>query len=414
MNPQPTETVRPRDVQSHGGAPSPAPHRASKFWLYSVPALCLALFAGLVLWKVESRLRVRAELVPAASDDGAFSVAIVHPTHSNASQTVTVPGNVQAYVETPIYARTDGYLRKWYVDIGGRVKAGELLATIDTPEVDQQLVQAEAAQLQAQANLDLAKTTADRWQNLLKADGVSQQEVDQNVAAYKARQADFNAAVANVDRLKYLQSFQRVTAPFSGVITVRSVDIGALIQSGNAKQLFQLAQIDILRVFVNVPENYANDIHLGLPAELNIAEFPGRTFTGTVAHTSGSIDPASRTLLTEVQVQNPKGELLPGAYAQVTFHIKGAVTPLVVPGNTLIFRSSGPEVAVVDADNTAHLRKVTIGRDFGNSLEVISGLREDDSVILNPSDSLQDGTLVSVTQGQTPSSSGSAQPPAGR
>lgn len=414
MNPQPTETVRSRDV--HGGAPSPspAPHRASKFWLYSVPALCLALFAGLVLWKVESRLRVRAELVPTASDDGAFSVAIVHPTHSNASQAVTVPGDVQAYVETPIYARTDGYLRKWYVDIGGRVKAGDLLATIDTPEVDQQLVQAEAAQLQAQANLDLAKTTADRWQNLLKSDGVSQQEVDQNVAAYKARQADFNAAVANVDRLKYLQSFQRVTAPFSGVITVRSVDIGALIQSGNAKQLFQLAQIDILRVFVNVPENYANDIHLGLPADLNIAEFPGRTFTGTVAHTSGSIDPASRTLLTEVQVQNPKGELLPGAYAQVTFHIKGAVTPLVVPGNTLIFRSSGPEVAVVDANNAAHLRKVTIGRDFGNSLEVISGLREDDSVILNPSDSLQDGTLVSVTQGQTPSSSGSAQPPAGR
>ena len=414
MNPQPTETVRSRDV--HGGAPSPspAPHRASKFWLYSVPALCLALFAGLVLWKVESRLRVRAELVPTASDDGAFSVAIVHPTHSNASQEVTVPGDVQAYVETPIYARTDGYLRKWYVDIGGRVKAGDLLATIDTPEVDQQLVQAEAAQLQAQANLDLAKTTADRWQNLLKSDGVSQQEVDQNVAAYKARQADFNAAVANVDRLKYLQSFQRVTAPFSGVITVRSVDIGALIQSGNAKQLFQLAQIDILRVYVNVPENYANDIHLGLPADLNIAEFPGRTFTGKVVHTSGAIDPASRTLLTEVQVPNPKGELLPGAYAQVTFHIKGAVTPLVVPGNTLIFRSSGPEVAVVDANNAAHLRKVTIGRDFGNSLEVISGLREDDSVILNPSDSLQDGTLVSVTQGQTPSSSGSAQPPAGR
>lgn len=403
MNPQSTETApsstRPTGATGHGHEPSSA--RAPRFWVYTAPALVLALFVGLVFWRVQLRERVKAALIPAAEEADAFPVSVVHPRHSNTSQPVSFPGDVQAYVETPIYARTNGYLKKWYVDIGGRVKSGELLATIDTPEVDQQLRQAEAAQQQAQANLDLAKSTADRWENLLKSDGVSQQEVDQNVAAYKARQADFAAAVANVDRLKYLQSFQQVTAPFAGVVTQRNIDIGSLIDNGNTKQLFHLAQIDVLRVYVSVPEGFSNDVKVGMPAELHIAEFPNRTFEGKVAHTAGAIDSTSRTLLTEVQVPNPKGDLLPGAYAQVSFQFKGAAMPLVIPANTLVFRAQGTQVAVVDSANTVHLRSVTIGRDFGNSLEIVSGLTEQDSVVLNPPDSIADGSPVAIQSQQT-------------
>jgi multidrug efflux pump subunit AcrA (membrane-fusion protein) len=216
MNPQFTETEHTTEPVR---APkmTQVPHHSSRFWLYSIPAILLALFAGLTYWRVQSRNRVNAELIPAASQSEQIPVAVMHPTHTNTSRELTIPGDVQAYVETPIYARTDGYLKHWYVDIGGRVKDGQLLATIDTPEIDQQLKQAEAAQLQAQANLDLAKSTAERWHNLLKSDGVSQQEVDTNDAAYKARQADYYAAVANVERLKSMQSFQQVTAPFAGV-----------------------------------------------------------------------------------------------------------------------------------------------------------------------------------------------------
>lgn len=408
MNPQPTETIHPSatDREAAGRVHRPGPHASgtSKLLRYTVPAVCLALFAGLVYWRVENRARVQAQLNPIVANADEIPVAVVHPQRSDGGQNITFPGNVQAFVETPIYARTAGYLTKWYVDIGGRVQAGQLLAQIDTPEVDQQLRQAQAAQLQAQANLDLAKTTADRWQNLLKSDGVSQQEVDQNVSAYKARQADFEAAVANVDRLKYLQSFQRVTAPFSGVVTARNVDIGALIADGNTQQLFKMAQIDVLRVYVNVPEPYGNAMVAGVPAELHVAEFVNRTFAGKVVRTAGAIDPASRTLLTEVDVPNPKGEIMPGAYAEVAFHLKSVARPLVVPSNTLIFRSPGAQVAVVE-NNHARLRSVSIGRDFGSSLEIVSGLTDNDEVILNPPDSLIDGQPVTVQQTQ-PSETG--------
>ena len=402
MNPQFTETEQTTEPARESKMTA-APRHASRFWLYTIPAILLALFAGLAYWRVQARNRVSAELIPAAAQSEEIPVAVMHPARSNASRELTIPGDVQAYVETPIYARTDGYLKRWYVDIGGKVKEGQLLATIDTPEIDQQLKQAEAAQLQAQANLDLARTTAERWHNLLKSDGVSQQEVDTNDAAYKARQADYAAAVANVERLKSLQSFQQVTAPFAGVITARDIDIGALITNGTAKELFKLAQIDVMRVYVNVPEGYSNDMRIGLPAELHIAEFPNRIFTGKVAHTAGAIDPASRTLLTEVQVPNPKGELFPGSYAEVTFKITSAEPPLVVPSNTLIFRSAGPQVAVVDSRHMARLRNVTVGRDFGTSLEILSGLQPNDLVILNPPDSLADGAEVSPQETDTSS-----------
>jgi RND family efflux transporter MFP subunit len=377
------------------------PSGGSRFLGYLLAAVCLAAFAGLVFWRIQARLRVQAEFSPTGADANKVPVQVVHPQHSDANSDLTIPGNVQAYVETPIYARTDGYLKKWYVDIGGRVKAGELLATIDSPEVDQQLNQAEAALLQAQANLDLAKTTAVRYQSLLETGSVAQQDVDQSASAYKAGEANLNAANANVQRLKDLQSFEQVTAPFSGVITARNVDPGALITSGSgstAVQLFRLAQIDTLRVYVNVPEGYGQDMQPGVSAELHIAEFPNRTFTGKVARNAGAIDPTSRTLLTEVQVENPKGELMPGSYAEVTFHLKSSNQPLVIPSNALLFRAAGPEVALVDKGDTAHLQKIAVGRDFGTSLEVISGLRPEDSVIVNPPDSISDGIPVAVEE----------------
>jgi RND family efflux transporter MFP subunit len=410
MNPRVTETEQITEPV-RGAEMPPTGRHASRVWLYTIPAVVLALFAALGYWRVQERNRVRAELIPAAAQAEEIAVAVTHPTRSSASRELTIPGNVQAYVETPIYARTDGYLKRWYVDIGGHVKEGQLLATIDTPEVDQQLRQAEAAQLQAQANLDLAKTTADRWHTLLKSDGVSQQEVDTNDAAYKARQADYAAAVANVERLKSMQSYQQVVAPFAGVITVRDIDIGALIANSNAKELFRLAQIDVLRVYVNVPEGYSSDMRVGQPAELHIAEFPNRVFSGKVAHTSGAIDPTSRTLLTEVQVPNPNGNLMPGSYAEVTFHIANGQPPLIVPGNTLIFRSAGAQVAVVDSSHAARLRDVKVGRDFGTSLEILSGLRPDDTIIVNPPDSISDGDKVLVQQTAETPSSGAAQPP---
>jgi membrane fusion protein, multidrug efflux system len=278
--------------------------------------------------------------------------------------------------------------------------------------VDQQLAQAEAAQLQAQANLDLAKTTADRWHLLLKSDGVSQQEVDQNDAALKARQADLNAAAANVRRLSDEQSFQSVTAPFSGILTARNVDTGALISNGTSQALFRLAQIDVLRVYVNVPESYSEDIRPGIEAELNVAELPGRVFKGRVVRSAGAIDPASKTLLTEVDVPNPKGDLLPGAYAQVVFHLRTSNPPLTIPSNTLIFRTSNTQVAVAE-NGVARLRNVVIGRDLGTSLEVISGLESGDAVILNPPDSLADGAAISVqSAGETPAPPPPRQPAA--
>ncbi|HEY4741620.1 MAG TPA: efflux RND transporter periplasmic adaptor subunit [Candidatus Acidoferrales bacterium] len=356
------------------------------------------IFVGLALWGIESRRSVRASLNLSGKSAATTPVAVVHPLPSGTSGEILLPGNIQAYLETPIYARTNGYLKKWYFDIGARVHEGQLLAEIDTPEIDQELRQLEAAQLQAQANLDLAKSTADRWVELLKSDGVSQQEVDQNVSAYKARQADLQAAKANVDRLKDLQSFKRVTAPFSGIVTQRNVDVGALIQNGNAAQLFRMAQTNVLRIYVSVPQAYSRSMVAGVPADLEIPEFPHRTFPGKVVRTAGAIDAASRTLLTEVQVPNPTGELLPGSYATVNFHLKFVDPPLVIPSNTLIFKAQGTQVAVVTQKGAVHLKSVTLGRDLGTSMEVLSGIDANDSIVLNPPDSIGEGDVVNVTQ----------------
>jgi len=361
-------------------------------------ALGLGVLALSLFFVIYSRWHDRSELVSSTKDAGRTPVSVAHPRRNNAKTGLVLPANVQAFVETPIYARTDGYLKRWLVDIGSQVKAGQLLAEIETPEVDQQLAQMEAAQAQAQANLDLARTTAERWKNLLQFDGVSQQEVDQNVAAYKARQADLNAAIANVGRLKDLQSFQKVVAPFDGIITARNTDVGALITAGTTKELFRLAQTDILRVYVNVPEIYSLSMVPGVPADLRVAEFPNRTFSGKVVRTAGAILPASRTLLTEVRVPNPKGELLPGAFGEVSFHITLPHEPLIIPSSTLLFREKGTQVALVDKNQIVHLQNIVLGRDFGTSVEVISGLTEGDSIIVNPSDSISEGTSVTIEE----------------
>src|ERR1700723_1114462 len=363
-----------------------------------ITVIVLAIVAAVVIGGIVPRLRAKEALQKETYDLAVPTVNVAHAKQGAPQTEIVLPGNMQAFTESPIYARTNGYLKKWYVDIGGRVKAGQLLAEIETPENDQELHQAQAAQVQAEANLDLAKTTADRWQNLLKSDGVSQQEVDQNVSAFHAREADLQAAKANVQRLKDLQSFQRVTAPFDGIVTARNVDVGALIANGNAVQLFRMAQTDVLRIYVQVPQTYSRSIQPGVEAKLTIPEFPHGEFPEKVIRSAGAIDPASRTLLTEVQIPNPKGDILPGAYATVHFKVTLVEPPLAIPPNALLFRSQGPQVAVVTPQGTIHLQAVTMGRDLGTSLEVLDGVKANDNVVVNPPDSIAEGAEVTVTQ----------------
>jgi RND family efflux transporter MFP subunit len=329
------------------------------------------------------------------------TVAVIHPTTEASDENLVLPGTLQAYVESPIYARTNGYLKKWYHDIGSRVKQGDLLVDIDTPEVDQQLSQARADLNTAEANANLSKITAARYQELIKTDGVSKQEVDNAVGDLEAKMASVKSAEANVHRLEDLESFKRVYAPFSGVITRRNVDIGTLINAGNggtSQQLFSLAQTDPIRVYVSVPEAYANSIHAGLGAYLDLTQYPGQKFDGKVVRTSESIDLGTRTLLTEVDVPNHNGALLPGGYAQVHLQVMVTGERLSVPVNALLFRSEGLRAVVVDSNHRLHLKALTVGRDYGTALEVLQGLDAKDWMVLNPADSLEDGQEVHVKE----------------
>jgi RND family efflux transporter MFP subunit len=316
-----------------------------------------------------------------------------------------LPGTLQAYVESPIYARTNGYLKKWYHDIGSSVKKGDLLADIDTPEVDQQLDQARADLNTSKANVQLSEITAARYSELLKTDGVSKQEVDNALGDLAAKRAMVQSSEANVRRLEDLESFKRIYAPFGGVLTQRNVDIGMLINAGNggtSQQLFYLAQTDPIRVYVNVPEAYAPSIHAGLGAYLELTQYPGQKFQGKVVRTANAIDLSTRTLLTEVDVPNASGQLLPGGYAQVHLGVKVKGQRLQVPGNALLFRSEGLRAVVVDANHHAHLQTLAIGRDYGVTLEVLNGLKADDWIVLNPADSLIDGQAVHVKEVPNP------------
>jgi RND family efflux transporter MFP subunit len=359
-------------------------------------------FASQIYSGIRTRVQDAAKLQQTTEQSAVLAVDITHPQGAAPTQEVVLPGSTQAFVDSPIYARTSGYLKNWYFDIGARVKQGDLLAEIETPEIDQQLRQARADLDTALANRDLAQTTADRWQFLQQSGSVSKQETDQTVSNLRAQKAAVESNSANVRRLEDLQSFEKVYAPFDGVITVRSTDIGALINAGAGtptQELFHMASIDKLRLFVAVPEVYSRAAQNGAKASVTLDEFPGETFSGTLVRNSNSIDPASRTLNTEVDVDNPTGRLLPGAYVSVHLKLPEVVRTVTIPANTLLFRSEGLRVGVV-RNEQAVLVPITIGRDFGSTVEVVSGLDRSASVILNPTDSLITGTPVRVSQGK--------------
>ncbi|MGA9527380.1 MAG: efflux RND transporter periplasmic adaptor subunit [Terriglobales bacterium] len=336
------------------------------------------------------------------------TVAVVQPTRGPGTDELVLPGNLQAYVESPIFARTNGYLVKWYKDIGSQVKQGELLATIDTPEVDQELSQARATREQIKAALGLAKISADRWANLRKTDSVSQQEADQQASGYEQAKANLAAADANVRRLEEMESFKNVYAPFSGVLTRRNVDPGALINSGAqaaGRELFDIARIDPLRVYVSVPQAYAPAMKAGVKATVTLQEFPGQKFTAQVVRTADSIDVGTRTLLTEVDVPNKDGKLLSGSFGQVHFATGNSVPQITIPVNAMLFRAEGPQAAVVGSDGKVQLHSIVIGRDYGTSIEILSGVEPTDQIVINPSDSLEAGQQVHVAQ-PSPASGG--------
>jgi RND family efflux transporter MFP subunit len=356
--------------------------------------LILALSGALSLF---SRFRAGRALAKETEIDSVPTVVVVRPMAEKPDEELVLPATLQAYEESPIYARTSGYLLHWYKDIGSHVSKGDLLADIDTPEVDQELSQARAARQQSSAQLDIAKISAERWLNLRKTDSVSQQETDTQTSTYQQAQANLAAADANVRRLEQLESFKRVYAPFSGVLVKRNVDPGALISAGSAGvELFILARVDPLRVFINVPQAYSPAIKNGMPAFITLSEMPGQKFKGTVTRTAEAIDPATRTLLTEVDVPNKDGRLLRGSFGEVHFNPKIDVAKLTIPVNAMLFRKEGPRVAVVGPDNKVQLRPITIGRDYGATLEVLGGVSPDERVIVNPADSLDDGQVVKV------------------
>jgi RND family efflux transporter MFP subunit len=368
-------------------------------WLLLVPAL-LACFAFVTAYARRSTTKSLAATTKTLALE---NVNVIHPQPGSRVTDLTVPGFAQAFSDSPVYARVNGYLRVWNADIGAHVRKGQLLAVIEAPEVDQELRHARAMLTQAQANLQLATVTSARYRDLIKSNSVSQQEVDNNNQNLNSQSANVQAASAEVGRLEQMQGFEKIYAPFDGVITARKTDLGDLINAGNSgvgAELFRISSIGMIRVYVNVPEVYSDAITPGVKTSMEIAALSNRQFTGTVARTSHAIGMNSRTLLTEVDVPNPQGELFPGAYAQVHFHLSLSTVPLVVPGNTILFQAQGPQVGVVDRQNRVELRKITLGRDFGNSVEVVSGISQADAVIANPPDYLVDGMPVAVQVGQ--------------
>jgi RND family efflux transporter MFP subunit len=374
-----------------------------KSWLALV--ITLVVVAALLGSGIWSRVRARTKLKAETAQVALTAVSVVSPKQTAPTQEIILPGNVQPFITSPIYARTNGYLRKWYVDIGARVKQGQLLAVIETPEVDQQLQQARSNLLTAQANLELASITKTRYLGLLKTNAVSQQDVDNAVGTYNANKAIVEADQAAVDQYTALVSFEKIYAPFDGVVTARNTDIGDLINSGSSSavktDLFHIAQPGKLRVYVNVPEEYSQGVKVGMTADLSLAEFPGRRFRGKLVRTADAITVTTRTLLIEIDVDNPTGTLLTGSYAEVHLAVPAQASTLLLPVNTLLFRSEGLRVGIVK-DGKVVLTAVTPGHDFGNQIEIVSGLRPDDQVIINPPDSIISGQAVQIVQATLP------------
>jgi multidrug efflux system membrane fusion protein len=390
---QSTETRHtPPQVTPPPKLPAVPPRKALIIVMLIVVVLALSGAATMF-----TRIRAGHALAKETEIDSVPTVSVVHPIAEKPDEELVLPGSLQAYEESPIYARTTGYLLHWYKDIGSHVNKGELLADIDTPEVDQELSQARAGRQQTVAQRDLAKISADRWQNLRKTDSVSQQEADTQSSAYRQAQATLAAADANVRRLEQMESFKHVYAPFSGVLVKRNVDPGALINAGSGGvALFILAKVDPLRVFTDVPQAYSPAIKSGMPAYVTLQEMPGQKFRGTVARTADAIDPATRTLLTEVDVPNKDGHLLRGSFGEVHFSPKIDTAKVTVPVNAMLFRQEGAQLAIVGPDNKVQLRPITIGRDYGTTLEILGGVSLEDRVIINPAESLENGQQVNV------------------
>ena len=382
----------------------PQPPRSSRPWV--IAAIAFAIVAAVVIAGILPRVKARTALRKETTEMAIPTVSVVQLKRAAAAQEIVLPANVQAFADSPIYARTNGYLKRWYVDIGAHVHQGQLLAEIETPEVDQQLRQARAELETARSNLSISQITAERYAGLLKTDSVSKQEADNAAADYSSKKAIVQSSEANVRRLEELQSFEKIYAPFDGVITARNTDIGALIDAGSSggtrTELFHIAQPDKLRVYVNVPEAYAGSAKPGLTADLTLTEFPGRRFQGTLVRTANAIDQATRTLLVEISVPNPTGTLLSGAYAEVHFKVPNATSAFILPVNTLLFRSEGLRVGAVDDHQRVQLKPITIGHDYGNEVEVVAGLTGNESIVLNPPDSLTSGQQVRLAQPSTP------------
>jgi RND family efflux transporter MFP subunit len=377
--------------------------RSRKSWLVLViAAIIVAALLGSGIWsRVKASTTLRAETAQAALT----AVSVVSPKQTAPADEIILPGNVQPFINSPIYSRTNGYLKKWFFDIGAHVKKGQLLAVIETPEVDQQLQQARSNLLTAQANLELASITKTRYQGLLKSNAVAQQDVDNAVGTYNANKSIVEADKAAVEQYSALASFEKIYAPFDGVITARNTDIGDLISSGSGSgvktDLFHIAQPGKLRVYVNVPEEYSQGIKTGMIADLTLAEFPGRKFRGKLVRTAEAINVTTRTLLIEIDLENPSGTLLSGSYAEVHLAVPTRASTFLLPVNTLMFRSEGLHVATVN-DGKAVLTAVTPGHDFGNQIEIVSGLKMDDQVIINPPDSIVSGQAVRIVQATLP------------
>jgi RND family efflux transporter MFP subunit len=370
--------------------------RTLKIVLIVVIAVLVAGFV--VIRGIHSRIDAAASIKERTLEQAIPSVSVIHAKRGELKEEISLPGNIMAFVDAPVYARTSGYLKKWYTDIGTRVKTGELLAEIDSPEVDQQLAQAKAQLATAQANLKLAEVTMNRDLGMMK-DAIPRQDVDNAIGAWEADKATVESQAANVKHLEQLVAFEKVFAPFDGLITARNTDTGQLVNAGNggvAQELFRISATDKLRIFISVPQSYSSAAAPGVGADLTLIEAPGKHYAGKVARNTGSIDPTTRTLLTEVDIDNGSGQLMPGAYAEVHLKLPAATAALVVPVTALIFRAEGLQVAVVRNGNRAELVHVTQGRDFGTEVEITSGITAQDAVIINTPDSLTSGAVVRV------------------
>ena len=399
------QTEEKKQIGGQTNLPNDAGRKQNPLRRWLGVAIAVVVVAVLLVTGILSRVRARTKLKAETNQVALTSVSVVAPKQTAPAEEIILPGNVQPFITSPVYARTNGYLKKWYFDIGSHVKKGQLLAVIETPEVDQQLQQARSNLSTAEANLELATITKTRYQGLLKTHAVAQQDADNAVGTYNANKAIVQADQAAVDQYAALVSFEKVYAPFDGVITARNTDIGDLINSGSSTgvktDLFHIVQPGTLRVYVNVPEEYSRGIKVGMTADLALAEFPGRTFQGNLVRTADDINMTTRTLLVEIDVANPTNTLLTGSYAEVHFKIPTQASTFIIPVNTLIFRSEGLRVGVVKDDKVT-LTAVTPGHDFGNEIEIVAGLKAEDQIIINPPDSIVTGQQVQIVQATLP------------